>query len=162
MPDEDNFKRYSNIIRSLSTKYSTPIFEPHVTLLGGLSDKEDFLIKGTSETAAALQTFMVRFIKTDYFNEYFRSLFVLVEKTPELNRAWNTAASRFDLNPNWYMPHMSLIYGDIPEETKQDIIKDLKTEAIREGFLASRLALYSTDGPVAEWHEISSFDLNQP
>ena len=160
MPDTREGERYADIIRLLSSTYSTPLFEPHVTLLGGLSGSEDFLIKGTSEIASPIHSFTMRFDKIGYLEEYFRSLFVLLKIDAELEDIWKTASAKFHLRPDRYMPHMSLIYGFVPEEEKQEIIKKIKANDIGNGFLAKKLALYSTEGHVERWREIRSFDLS--
>ena len=160
MPGPDDKKRYEDIISSLSSKYSTPHFEPHVTLLGGLTGQEEILIRSASKVAMKMFAFKIRFTTINCLNEYFRSLFVLVEKTKEIEDAWNIAFIEFGLKPSEYMPHMSLFYGTIAEEIKRDEIKKLEAEhGVGEGFFARKLALYSTEGNVERWHEVGSFDL---
>lgn len=161
MPDALEGERYADIIRLFSSTYSTPFFEPHVTLLGGLSGSEDSLIKGTSDIASSIHSFMIQFDKIGYLEEYFRSLFVLLKRDAELEHIWKAASARFHLRIDSYMPHMSLIYGFIPEEEKQEIIKKITVNGIGNGFLAKKLALYSTEGSVERWEKICSFDLSR-
>jgi hypothetical protein len=45
MPIGDIYRRLSETISQLSSEYGTPNFQPHITLLGELSEDEEYIIK---------------------------------------------------------------------------------------------------------------------
>lgn len=49
IPKGNIFKKYSRIIRDLSKQYSSPYFEPHITLIGGILANEKEAIKVSLE-----------------------------------------------------------------------------------------------------------------
>jgi hypothetical protein len=59
------------------------------------------------------------------------------------------------------MPHLSLIYGDVPEPTKA-LLKPGLVERTRGRYACTRLELWLTVGPHEEWHVVKAVDLKSP
>ncbi len=58
-----------------------------------------------------------------------------------------------------YEPHVSLVYGDLPEERKKVIIRGLP-ENIKTDFEAKTIYLIRADSPhPRDWHELAAFRL---
>lgn len=58
IPKGEGYKAFSEIINQLSTKYSLPKFEPHITLLGGFGMDEEEAISKTNKLAALLTPYL--------------------------------------------------------------------------------------------------------
>ena len=82
-------------IKKLSEKYNTPIFEPHVTLLGGLQHGETELTQLTDTLAGALHPFDVVLTRAGFGDTFYQSIFVHAQKTSELVDARSTAEKLF-------------------------------------------------------------------
>jgi len=159
MPAGEVHRKLARIISQLSRKYSTPDFDPHVTLVGDLIGAEEEIIAKTSELAGLLRPFKIKLEKADYLDEYFRCLFIRAEKTKEITVANNVARGIFNLKPApEYMPHLSLMYGEIFSKIKEKILADLEKE-FNISFEVTAIHLFSTTGEVKDWHKIKEFSL---
>ena len=161
IPTGETYQKLAKIISALSEKYSTPNFEPHVTLIGGgdLIGTEEEAVSKTLKLTEALKPFEIKLAKADYFNEYFKCLFIRAEKTKEVIEANDIARKHLNLKPiPDYMPHLSLMYGDINSEIKEKILADLERE-FNLSFEVKSIHLFSTTGEVKDWYKIKEFPL---
>lgn len=141
-------------INKLSKNYGTPSFEPHVTLLSGIRYGETELIQLTETLAGALKPFDLLLTKAGYRDKFYRSLFVHIKKSDELMNAYKTALRLFDYEEEEeYMPHLSLMYGDISQEEKERILSVMGRE-FHIRFEVHSLLLVNTEGKPDEWEKI--------
>ena len=158
IPDEQCSKTISNLITRFSDHLGGPIFNAHVTLIGGLLGNEmDLGIKAKS-LSTALSPFNVIFEKISFFEEYFRSVFVQIKLTDKLKYSRNLACKKFNYYEKNYFPHLSLAYGDYNILTKKQMIK--KIDDIPKGFLADKICLSLNDEINLNWEIIDYYDLN--
>jgi 2'-5' RNA ligase len=156
-PTGDAFDHLAGIIAQLSAQYRTPVFEPHVTLLGGLTGNKDALAARTAQLAKLLKPNVIQLTTLDYLDEYFRCLFANAEKTPWLIDANTKARKLFHReDAPEFMPHLSLLYGDILPATKQAAIVQLGLVLDLE-FPVASVHLVSTNGEPKEWYKIGEF-----
>ncbi len=158
IPDGKNYTNLSHLICKLSEKYNSPFFEPHVTLIGNLSGKKEEIISKSSKLASQISPYKIKISNPAYLNEYFKSLFLKVEKTKEVMDANLKAKEIFSYNKeSEYFPHLSLMYGNSSPDIKEKIIS--KLEKINLEFKVEELYLFSTAGKPENWYEIEKFDL---
>jgi hypothetical protein len=167
MPAEENvFGELQNTINSISNRYSTPSFEPHVTLMAGISGIEDNVIDSTHYLASRIDRCMVELGSIGRSREYFRSLFVRVQKNKEIESAADLAKEVFErYYTREYTPHLSFVYADIPDSQKDRIIEEYGlVQLVRKisAFTIGKLSLYYTYGRVDEWQKIREFELMNP
>ena len=154
MPPEKINDDLSKIIFQLSHHYITPLFPPHITLLGELTGSPEEISIQTRQLAAHLQPFHVTLTTVDFLNEYFRCLFLRVEETSNLMEANREARIIFHREPDpAFMPHLSLLYGDFDDVTKKQIINSIGQEFIKS-FSVSYIHLISTTGEPKDWFRI--------
>ena len=160
MPEEPAFSLLAGEISRLSQECSTPRFDPHVTLLGGITVAEAEALASTVPLAESLKPFGLELGEIGYLEDYFRCLFVRVIPTDSLINANQTAREVFRLpNEPPYMPHLSLVYGKLQMEKKKVI-------AARCGFLSGRaleirhLTLFRVTGTPDEWKCVEKFRLS--
>jgi 2'-5' RNA ligase len=165
IPDEECRQFLARIIVRLSQQYNTPRFEPHLTLLGGIAMEHRDATDRTAQLASRLGTPQVVLKRLGYQGEFFRALFVEAERTPSLMEAYRTACAIFGREPeDTFLPHVSLLYGDLPTATKDALITRLAAElALPFSFMASRLDLMvaSSRLPVSSWHCVASYTLGE-
>lgn len=141
-------------INKLSDKYGTPSFEPHVTLLSGLRYGETELIQLTETLAGALSPFDLLLTKAGYRDKFYQSLFVHIKKSDELMNAYRTALQLFGRKEDEeYIPHLSLLYGDISQKEKERILSVMGRE-FHIRFEVHSLLLVKTEGKPDEWKKI--------
>ncbi len=158
MPEGDVYKKLSNLITQLSKEYSTPNFEPHITILHSLVMMEEDIINKTRHLASTINPFKVKLNVIDYLEEYFRCLFVRAEETDDLVNLSNRAREIFNRQSDpKYMPHLSLLYGNFSAEIKKNIIKKIGSK-FEEKFKVKSLNLFSSEEDISKWHRIKEFN----
>lgn len=145
-------------IEKLSKKYDSPTFEPHVTLLGGLSAGETELTQLTETLARSLHPFDLILTQADVGNTFYQSVFARVKKTDEIMNARNTAKQLFSVEADEkkdHFPHLSLMYGDFPRDEKERVLNAMGRE-FHIRFSVSNLLLIETSGKPKDWKKIHS------
>lgn len=137
-------ERFQALIANLSARLGTPVFEPHITLLGGLAGSEEELRQRMRTLAAATEPFEVWLLEAACLDEYYRCLFVKIALTRTLQEAQAAARQVFD--QRWeagFYPHLSLVYGELAQPEKEKILDDIG-RYFNESFRIEELALYDT------------------
>ena len=149
--------RLAALIQQLAGQLGTPAFEPHVTLLGSLVGTEPDHLRRADQLARQLRVFKVAPTEPGYLAEHFRCLFMLITQTPAIMGANAVARRIFGGPPDNYMPHLSLVYGSLPQARKKEIIEVLPND-VRTSFevRAVRLVKAGSDDP-RDWQEIQVF-----
>jgi 2'-5' RNA ligase len=147
-------KDLENLITELSVQYATPKFEPHVTLIGELAIPEQEAVTKTRCLSKMLKPFTISLKKVACLGEYFRCVFIKADKTEGLMNAHQDARALFKQEEDdKYMPHLSLVYGDLTLPQKEQIIKNIGQET-RVNFKVDRITLYYTCGQPQNWYRI--------
>lgn len=157
MPTGRARDRLATIIEDLSRQYGGPVFEPHVTLLGGMHGEAETLCSKSIDLAQALSSFQVRLTSPGYRGQYFRCVFLNAEPTAALLHAHAQAKKVYGHEePATFEPHLSLLYGHYPEETKDRIVRSLPQDLLLR-FEATTLHLVqaTSDNP-KDWRILLS------
>ena len=143
------------LIGKLSREYSTPTFEPHVTLIGELELSKARAIAKTKELATHIEPFEIKLSQVAHLDQYFRCVFIKAHNTKVMLNANSIARKIFEQETTQeYMPHLSLVYGNLRNHTRKHIIRDIGDKMdIR--FLAKEVYLYYTGGLPGEWYRVS-------
>jgi len=143
------------LIAKLSNEYLTPTFEPHVTLIGELNLPKATVIARTKKLAAQTEPFEVKLSQVANLDRYFRCVFIKAHNTKGLMNAYSAARVLFEQeNAEKYIPHLSLVYGNLKSHTRQSIIRDIG-EKMDVGFSAKEIYLYYTGGQPHDWRRVS-------
>jgi 2'-5' RNA ligase len=141
-------------IKKLSKEHGTPVFPPHVTLLGTLYSSETELVPLAKTLVSSVAPFELRLTKAGYLNTFYRSLFIHVEENNTLTELRKNACRLFDCGgQEEYMPHLSLLYGDLTQKEKEKILNMIGREFFIE-FPVKSLVLMQTNGKPSEWRKI--------
>ena len=150
--------RFADVIDSLSRRLGTPRFEPHITLSGGEAAEANIRAR-TSALAARLAPVPVHLTRAGYTDAYFRCLFVHAARTPALLAARASAAIEYERPlDEEFMPHLSLVYGELASLQKEKILDDLGRE-FDVHFVAEEITLCRADGTPDTWPLIGPFKL---
>jgi hypothetical protein len=159
LPTGEIRHRLAATILDLSRQYAAPAFEPHVTLAGGIVGPGREVASKMAELARRIPPFTVRLTEVDFLDEYFRCLFVRVATTRPIMNANKVARAVFGLERQpAFMPHLSLLYADLPSGVKERIVASLGRRFELE-FKVSDLHLYLIKGEVAAWRRTARFGL---
>jgi len=140
-------------IGRLAARHGTPVFHPHLTLLGDIPADPATSSERVRALATAAPAFTVPvedIVMTDAFYRSFYAGFPL----PSALQALRTAAIReFSLDPGPFTPHVSLLYGPVPPDAKAasaaEVAQRWKGRAVR----FDRLAITNSgnDVPISDW-----------
>ena len=156
MPDGSVYDKFETIIKDLAKKYNAPIFKPHVTLIGGITDKDVF--EKTELLSKKIKPFTIKIIKASYMFDYYRCVLALAEKSLEIMDAARQAREIFsNYNKREYIPHLSLLYGEISEELKQKIVNELGD--VKAEFEVKDIKLVTGGDIPEEWTVIKEYKL---
>jgi 2'-5' RNA ligase len=160
LPPPPAAARYRALIERLAAAHGTPRFEPHITLLGAVHGTPEELAARTREVARRLAPFEARLTDAGCLDEYYRALFVHVAPDPALIAARRIAAAAFgkDADIPQYMPHLSLLYGDLPATAREVLLDDIGRR-FDETLSIETLALVEAGGAPESWRQVAAFTL---
>jgi hypothetical protein len=157
VPEGDTRLRLAALIDRLAARLGTEPLAPHVTLLPGLPGPEDAVLGAASAVASRLPPLLVRLGGVEGHDEHFRCLFARAVVDGPLRAAHAAVARAFDREPDpAFLPHLSLVYGTLPPETKWPLAMELAS-AVPGSIEAARLHVWRTEGPVGDWRELGTF-----
>jgi len=154
LPDEKLQEYLSNIIWEISLKYGSPIFYPHITLLGGFTGNESNLIKNTICLSDRINSLKIIFDGIGYNNDYFFSFYLKVLLSKELKNMYSEAENIFQCTHDNYAPHLSLAYGLFEKKEKEEMLDFI--EELPVSFIANNLCLAKNNEQALEWDIIYS------
>jgi len=159
MPEDHTYAWLYGLILKLSKKYATATFEPHITLIGELTGYEDEIIAITSQLATMINPCTITLTKIEYLDEFFRCLFIKAEETEEIMKGHEKARILFDIvSKDKYVPHLSLMYGNVHSEIKKAIITEIGRD-LNVSFEVNAIHLFSTEGEPTDWYRVAKFTL---
>lgn len=141
----------------------TPDFEPHCTIVGSWTAEPDQFIAQVKAVAPQFSALPIELGEVGISTTYFQNVFVRVMTTAalmELHLAIKTAL--LDTREYFFMPHISLVYGNQAPSQRQTMATELKPKLkITSGWLDRLVITPSTPDP-ASWHHLAEIKLGQP
>ncbi|KAF3640160.1 Cyclic phosphodiesterase [Capsicum annuum] len=149
LPPEHVRVRVKKLMEGLRSEFDGPHFEPHVTVIGAIRLTEAQARDLFKIACQKLKPYSAKVEKIDAGTFYYQCVYLLLKPTTEVVEASDLCCSQFGYNRSGsYMPHLSLIYGDLTDEEKKKAQE--KAYILDEGisslsFPISHLALCKTD-----------------
>ncbi|KAG6475395.1 hypothetical protein ZIOFF_064614 [Zingiber officinale] len=185
LPPDDVRDRIKRIMAALRSEFGGPAFEPHITVVGAISLAPDDALCRFRSACAALSRYPARVSAAARGTFFYQCVFLLVDPTPEARPYYpNPSFSPLQIPPqnlNWissfivgllialriaaYMPHLSLLYADLPDEVKEKArlrVEELDKEITGINFEVAALALYRTDTEdksLESWEPVEVYQL---
>jgi hypothetical protein len=139
-----------------------PTFDPHVTLAGGFVGTE---AQAKEKSAAIVASLASAFgplrcdaMEVSAGTRFHQCVYLRMVPTEQLANAHALAARAFGLEPGNgggapYMPHLSLVYGDLTDAQREDARRDGETALLGNdaanvadaSFVAAEVTLWRTD-----------------
>jgi hypothetical protein len=160
VPEGPEAQAVSALIGELSARFGTPSFPPHVTLLAGIGADPEAVVARARGLAGSLRDFSVRFDGLEHSAEFFRAVIVRVAPDLPILDARRRAQAAFPAEPvGPFVPHLSLLYGSLPVETRRHLIADVR-ESAPDSIVLRRLDVVLTDGTPGEWRGLERLPLS--
>eukprot|EP00980_Cylindrotheca_fusiformis_P004741 scaffold1008_cov124-Cylindrotheca_fusiformis.AAC.9 len=157
---------YTKIIQETANEYGTyGDFIPHITLVAALLS--DNVVERVRELAKHIPPYEFEVDELSSRDAYFQSVYMKMKPTPDVVKANGIARKFFEERQSDppYMPHMSLIYGDLTEKQKKAAmpkiaakVKDIPTRKLH----VDSIQVWSTQGQVEDWYVIETVPLTGP
>ena len=161
MPTGAAYDILARTIGEIAPELNSPVFEPHVSLIGNLDGSESEIADRTRELGDNLDPFTITLTEASYSDDHFRCLFMLVQQDSFIMNAHTVASDLFETPKQAFLPHLSLAYGSSSEAQKKLIIGRLKPD-VRTTFEVATLYLTRADSlEPKDWHEIGRFPVNR-
>lgn len=156
-PIQNQIDEYGLIISQLAHEYDSVPFPPHITLISGLSDDLNRLIKVCEKIVTSTKKFNIPCKKISYADEFYRNLFILTDLDSNLDQLYEKSLQELSYTPKEkFLPHVSLYYGNLNLNIKEKIAKDLEN-SYPKVFNLERLDIYEHSGEIIEWYLVESF-----
>ncbi|CAN7031687.1 unnamed protein product [Brassica rapa subsp. trilocularis] len=163
VPEEDVEDRLRRLMEGLRSEFGGPPFDPHLTLVGPQK-----LTAGEAKLMfeAACEGFKAYPATVDQVSagtSYFQCVYVSLRHTVEVMNAAGHFMGHFKaFTGKLYVPHMSILYGDLTEEDKKKALEKASTlDSSLDGlnFRINRVELWITDADVGSWVKIDEHNL---
>lgn len=166
-PDSAAFSAYSEIIAETADSLGTFPFLPHITLVAAMMKGEEDVLERTRRLAAELAPYEFELDSVGYRDAYFQCVYAHLKRTESVVGANKLAREFFPERQSDppYMPHLSLVYGDLTAEQKEkDVIPKLETALKKRSSETTILPMdsiqvWSTQGDVREWYLVDTIPL---
>lgn len=151
------------LIQKLANQHSSPVFKPHVTLVGNIYSTDADIgtqKRKVEELASEVGKFTISMTGYGFMDEEYRCLYLLAS-SPRLSKVFERASIQFpQVNDEHFskMPHLSLLYGHYSVDEKREIIAS--NPLLPVTFEIGSLDLFATSGSANDWHEIFSVELS--
>jgi 2'-5' RNA ligase len=161
LPSGTARRRLARLIRRLARRCATAPFEPHLTLLGGITLPRHRAVERTRELARVLPPFPLRLEGAGQSETFFRCLFLRAAGAG-LRRARARALRMFPSGPGSrgtrvkrgrFRPHLSLVYGRLPIAVRRQLALAIGGTTPLT-FTARQIALVRTSGDHSSWRSI--------
>lgn len=168
MPEGTVAEEYQDNITKLSKKHNGPVFQPHVTLLAGTQQTEHDAIQRAEALAHALKPQEIELRELSFGSTFHQCIYIRCKQQLELMEAATASQAAFGEPPTSFTPHLSLLYSDVPESERMQIVSDVAAERAPNtswpAFRMDRIHLWSTetdDRSLSSWTLVQSFELQK-
>ena len=84
MPDKKTYLKIGQLIAELSSVHNTPRFEPHVTLISGITDDVETALLKTQKLAADNNILKASLTGVEYLEYFYRCLFFRTDDSEDI------------------------------------------------------------------------------
>lgn len=150
----------TTLIQDLAAVNGTRCFVPHITLVANImAGKADLkeVVRRSAELASRQVPFEVTLTGYGFQDDEFHCLYLHAQGN-YLDELYQDAEGLFPQVADEHfadMPHISVMYGDIDEVTKNGVIKAHLITPLM--FTVNTFYLYKTNNPVESWCQVRRF-----
>ncbi len=155
-PSIESFRRYQSIISDLAEVNQTEDFLPHITLKSNIEDLTDKHLYDIAVLSAITKVFDVRSTSLSVQDDYYKSLYAVVQHNTILNHLNREIKDLFPNNDYDFQPHISLIYSNLSKVKKLKIIQ-LNRKTYPKLIGLEGIQIMKTVGKPSDWEMIEYF-----
>lgn len=126
VPQKNDEKELTSIIDNLAKENDSPVFTPHLTLIGDTDIGFEDVKSAVDEVFANQPQFKIKAQGLNQSEAFFKTVFIEFEINDTLRNLFQAFSQRTDKrNIDNFKPHISLIYKLMPQDEKVKIINSL-------------------------------------
>lgn len=136
-----------------------PNFDPHITLLGGIETDEATVVDRTRNLARGRDPLELNFGDVSCSTTTHQCVFLLAVPSVPLLDLRQAATEAFGRAAKMYVPHVSLIYGDLSPEDRVRAVRSIDADSVPDSVQSDTLEIVETGGAVSDWRPVSTISL---
>lgn len=126
VPQKNDEKELTSIIDNLAKENDSPVFTPHLTLIGNTNIGFEDVKSAVDEVFANQKPFTIKTQKVSKSELFFKTVFIEFDINETLRNLFQAFSERTDKRSiDNFKPHISLVYKIMPEDEKTKIINSL-------------------------------------
>lgn len=152
-PPEPVFSELQKIIKDLARQYNAPVFEPHMTVLGGFEYDLEELVSKVKTVTSQIQDIELSLGPVSFSTTYYQSVFVRVNSSAVLMQLNLDVKKALGFENELFMPHVSLLYGKHDMATREKIVYDLNIK--QTSFIVKNAVIVPVTDNEKDWKPVS-------
>ena len=158
LPNKEDSKYLSNIIEILSQKYDFPKFFPHITAYGYVNFELPIIRDVIKKSIDGLEPFTVVRSDLKYSDNIWQTIYFDLKPNSFLSRIYKIIDNYLGKNESFsFYPHFSLIYKNMNDSEKQQIIAEL---ILKNEFVIDIIAIMKFSNNIEEWKIIETYPIS--
>lgn len=158
VPEEKLFSEFKSLISHYSEQLGTPLFHPHMTLLGEIESSEKDFVTQCKKLANFLKPFEMKLGDVEISSTYYQCVFARVRTSDKLLEAYEATCDLFGIeDERVFMPHVSIVYGDVTARERHSIAQEIQITNKTMRF--DTLQLVTAGGGPSEWKIFESLSV---
>ena len=156
--DQESAYLVESLKKKVNKKLLGPNFKAHLTLSGPINYNENDDRKTFQNLCNSFSKLKLKLSGIGYKENYFQSLFLVVENTDELNSLKKSIDAETGVASREYFPHISLFYGSANEDLKKNLCKEL---VIPNQIYLEKISLVKIHKNIEQWETFKTFYLKK-
>ena len=149
IPAFEDVEYLQAIINNLAATYQAPVFSPHCTLYSPTDLPAARVKKILERSVKNMKSFYVKKATISHTENIWKTIFIELLSSPELEQLQQAVISQFpNGQPYEFLPHISLLYKEMSDKKKEDIIRNLQ---VKNSFKMDKIAAMRTGPNVDNW-----------
>ena len=149
IPAPEDAQYLQAIINNLAATYQAPVFNTHCTLYSPNDLPAAELRQILERSANNIKSFCVKKATISHTENIWKTIFIELLRSPELEQLQQAVISQFpNGQPYEFLPHISLLYKEMSDKKKEDIIRNLQ---VKNSFKMDKIAAVRTGPNVDNW-----------
>lgn len=157
VPEGEAKTTLDNLVTTFASETGSATFIPHMTLIGDLIATEEEALRVTHDITRKAQPIHIKLFEAATMDEFYRCVFVKAENTEQLTDLYAKTHETFPAASGEHfvkMPHLSVLYGQYDEATKQSY-RDRAQSVLPLEWTATKATLLYTEGEPENWKTVA-------
>ena len=152
IPAFEDVQYLQAIINNLAATYQAPVFSPHCTLYSPTDLPAARVKKILERSVKNMKSFYVKNIMISHTEDLWKTIFIELLRSSELEQLQQEVINQFQVEqPYKFSPHISLLYKEMPDKKKEDVIRNLQ---VKNSFKMDKIAAAQTGPNVDNWETV--------